>query len=227
MHVTYIEPFGIHITEPFTWLTNWTVAGFSMFFGHKLFHHPTSDIQRKYWSIFFLFMGIASLTGGTAHGFIVYVGNNFHLAAWILTGFAVFGAEMASIPLVPQLRLQSILKLLAYMELFVMAASVLLYKSFDSVQINSAFGMVGIVAPIQLWKYKADKSIRNAIILAGIISNIVPAIIHAARFSYNRWFNFNDLSHVVMIGCFYLIYRGVRTSDLPLSSVVKPTRPSN
>ena len=100
MEVTSINIFGIHITEPFTWLTNWLIAGFSFYFGHLLYHDKEASEQKKYWSMFFLFIGAASMTGGTAHGFITYVGNNFHLAAWVLTGFAVFSAQLASLPLV-------------------------------------------------------------------------------------------------------------------------------
>jgi len=210
METTQIELFGLTVTEPFTWLTNWSVAAFSFFFGHMLFHSKTGDKQAKYWSMFFVFMGIASMTGGTAHGFINYVGNNFHYAAWIFTGVAVFGAQLAALEVVKDARVHAPLKWFVILELLVMIAAVIIYQSFEAVRINSAFALVGIVLPIQIYGYKLLGMRRNGIIALGIISNVAPALIHAGRFSYNRWLNFNDLSHIVMIGCFYIIYLGAK-----------------
>ena len=210
METTQIELFGLTVTEPFTWLTNWSVAAFSFYFGHMLFHAKLGDKQAKYWSVFFVFMGIASMTGGTAHGFINYVGSNFHYAAWIFTGIAVFGAQLAALEVIKDARVYAPLKLFVILELLAMIAAVVFYQSFEAVRINSAFGMIGIVLPIQVYGYKVLGMRRNGIIALGIISNVVPALIHAGRFSYNRWFNFNDLSHIVMIGCFYLIYLGAK-----------------
>ena len=210
MDTTQIEVLGLTITEPFTLLTNWTVAGFSFYFGHMLFHFNSGDKQAKYWSIFFAFMGIASMTGGTAHGFINYVGNNFHNAAWIFTGIAVFGAQLSALEVIKETRICIPLKWFMIIELLVMTAAIILYQSFDVVIINSALGLIGIVLPIQLYGYKLLKMKRNGIIALGIVSNVAPALILAGKFSYNRWFNFNDLSHIVMIGCFYIIYLGAK-----------------
>ena len=221
MDTTEIELLGLTVTEPFTWLTNWSVAAFSLYFGHMLFHANNRDKQALYWSMFFVFMGIASLTGGTAHGFINYVGNNFHYAAWIFTGIAVLGAQLASLEVISKSRLYTPLKWLAIIQLLVMTATVIFSQSFDAVRFNSAFGLVAMALPIQLYGYKILKLPRNGIIALGIISNVAPALIHAGKFSYNRWLNFNDLSHLVMIGCFYIIYLGAKKN-----AVINPAGPA-
>lgn len=210
MEVTNIEFVGIHITEPFTWLTNWLVAAFSFYFGHMLYHDRAEDEQKKYWSLFFLFIGLASIMGGTAHGFIQYVGHNFHLAAWVFTGLAVFSAQLASLHLIENRKLSFALTFFVYTEVVLMTISVIFFDSFESVRVNSAFGLIGVVLPIQLIYYLKYKTRRNGLIVIGILANIMPALIHAIELSYNQWFNFNDLSHVVMIGCLYIIYYGVK-----------------
>ena len=214
VEATQYELLGLTITEPFTWLTNWAVAAFSFYFGHMLFHSKSEDKQIKYWSIFFLFMGLASITGGTAHGFINYVGNNFHYAAWIFTGIAVFGAQLASLEVVKDARIYAPLRWFVIIEVVGMTISVLFFQSFESVRVNSAFGLLAIVLPNQIYGYKFLGMRRNGIIALGILSNIAPAIIHAIKFSYNRWFNFNDISHVIMIGCFYIMYLGAKKTAI-------------
>lgn len=154
------------------------------------------------------------MTGGTAHGFITYVGNNFHLAAWVLTGFAVFSAQLASLPLVQNKKLRQVMQVFIVAEVIAMTASVILFKNFDSVRINSAFALVGFVLVIQVVNFIKYRTRKSLLLAVGILSNVIPALIHAIKVSYNEWFNFNDLSHVVMIGCFYIIYYGAKQSDL-------------
>ncbi len=209
MQITEIEILEITITEPFTWLTNWCVAGFCFYFGHKLYHGLGKSKQRLYWSFFFLFMGVASMTGGTAHGFSNYVGVTFHYAAWIFTGIAVFLAQFATLGIIRDSRYFPVLKFLITVELLIMVSAVVFYQSFEAVRINSALGLLGLVLPLQLYGYKKLELQGHRVIVLGILSLSGPAIIHAGKFSYNRWLNFNDLSHLVMIGCFYLMYLGV------------------
>lgn len=210
MTVPSIDVFGIHITEPFTWITNWMVAAFSFYFGHILFRDRLADTTQKFWAIFFLFIGFASITGGTAHGFITYVGHKVHYAAWILTGVAIFAAEMAAIQLIENEKLKSVVRIAVYAQLLIMASSVMYLHNFNSVRINSAIGLVGIVMPVSFFHYRKHRDKRSALIMVGILANMIPGTVHAFKISYNEWFNFNDISHILMIFCFFILYRGAR-----------------
>lgn len=210
MDVPTIEFLGLHITEPSTWLTNWLVAAFSFGFGHFLYNDKFADAPQKFWSIFFVFIGLASLIGGTAHGFINYVGQNFHYAAWIFTGLAIFAAQLATIQLIENDKLRSIVRIFIYAQLLVLVSSVMYLHNFDSVRINSAVGLLGVVMPFSLIHYVKHRDKRSALIMIGILSNLIPGAVHAFKISYNEWFNFNDISHVVMIFCFYLLYKGAK-----------------
>ena len=208
MDIPSIELFGLHITEPFTWITNWLVAAFCFGFGHLLFHNKLADATQKFWAMFFFFFLVASLTGGTAHGFITYVGPNFHFAAWILTGIAIFSAEMAALQLVESPKFRQFLRLFIYAQLMIMVASVMYYHNFNSVRINSAIGLIGVVMPVSFVHYRKHGDKRSALIMLGVLSNMIPGTIHAFKISYNEWFNFNDISHILMIFCFFILYRG-------------------
>jgi uncharacterized protein DUF6962 len=210
MNVPTIDFLGLHITEPFTWLTNWLVAAFALRYGYFLYFDKFADITQKFWSVFFVFIGLASITGGTAHGFINYVGQNFHYAAWILTGLAIFAAQLGTLQLIEHEKMRSATRIFSYIQLLILVSSVMYLHNFDSVRINSAVGLVGIVIPFSLIHYVKHRDRRSALIILGILSNLIPGIIHAFRISYNYWFNFNDISHVVMIFCFYIMYKGAK-----------------
>jgi len=213
MDVPTFDLLGIQITEPFTWLTNWLVATFVLSYGHFLYRDKLADATQKYWSFFFVFVGIASLAGGTAHGFINYVGQNFHYAAWIFTGMAVFAAELATIQLIENKKVKSAVRLIIYAQLLIMSGSVLYLNNFNSVRINSAVGLVGVVIPISVLHYLKHKDRRSILIILGVLSNLIPGAIHTFKISYNQWFNFNDISHIIMLFCFYILYKGAKQNE--------------
>ena len=213
MNTPTIELFGLHITEPFTWITNWLVAAFTLGYAHFLFHDKLADTTQKFWSIFFVFIGLASIAGGTAHGFIIYVGQNFHYTAWILTGIAIFAAELATMQLIENEKTQSVFRIFIYLQLIIMVSSVMYFHSFNTVRINSAIGLIGVVIPFSFIHYKKYRDKRSALIMIGILSNLLPGAIHAFKISYNQWFNFNDISHIIMIFCFFIMYRGARQNS--------------
>jgi len=213
MDAPIFDFFGVQITEPFTWLTNWLVAAFVLGFGHFLYRDKYADATQKFWSFFFVFIGLASLTGGTAHGFINYVGQNFHYAAWIFTGLAVFAAELATIQLIENEKVKSFVRLLIYAQLVVMASSVMFLHDFNTVRINSAVGLVGVVIPISVIHYLKYKDKRSLLIILGVLSNLIPGAIHAFKISYNQWFNFNDISHIIMIFCLFILYKGAKQNE--------------
>lgn len=210
MNDSSFDVLGATITEPFTLLTNLLVAGASFIFGHILFRSKKSDKQAKYWSMFFLFMGIASIFGGIAHGFSTYVGINAHHAARITASIAIFSAQIASLLLIKNKEVYNVIKWIIIIELVVVISTIIYFESFKPVLINTAFGLVGIVTPIQLIEYRSSKQQRHIIIVAGILSNTIPAIIHIFKISYNNWFSFNDIGHTLMIFCFYIMFVGVR-----------------
>ena len=62
--------------------------------------------------------------------------------------------------------------------------------------------------PVSFVHYRKHGDKRSALIMLGVLSNMIPGTIHAFKISYNEWFNFNDISHILMIFCFFILYRG-------------------
>lgn len=213
LEVPTIELLGLQVTEPMTWITNWMVASACFVFGHKLFYDEQADISQKFWALFFLFMGMASMTGGVAHGYILYVGHKAHHAAWLLSGIAIFCAQLAVLPMIERSKLRSFVRIFCYVQLMVMSASVLVFQHFFSVLFDSVVGLMGVVVPVSLAHYAKYKDKRSSMIVIGVLTNLIPAFIHLTKISINEWFNFNDISHVVMIGCFYVMYTAAGANE--------------
>ncbi|MEO9965336.1 MAG: hypothetical protein ABJF11_06095 [Reichenbachiella sp.] len=214
MQVPTIEWLGLQITEPMTWITNWLVAIACFVFGHRLFYDEKADLSQKFWALFFFFIGLASIAGGTAHGFINYVGPKFHQMAWLLSGISIFCAQLAVLPMIENSKVRVFVRIFSYVQLMVMSASVLVFQHFSSVLIDSVVGLIGVVIPISIAHYLKNKDRRSILIIVGVLSNLIPAAIHLMKISINQWFNFNDISHVVMIGCFYIMYQGASIKSL-------------
>ena len=207
MYTPFIEVYGLTISEPATLLTNWLFAAFCLLFGHKLYHNHTDKYQKN-WSFYFLFIGLASITGGTAHGFFNYFGQNLHLVAWSFIGIGVYGSELASSYIIKDTRLRKILRVISMIKLLLFFAALAYYQSFEVVRINTALGLLGIVLIVHLGDYLKNKTTSSSIVVLAVFAMLAPAAVHAFRISYNQWFNHNDLSHIVMILSFYVFYVG-------------------
>jgi hypothetical protein len=208
MNAPSIVFLGIQLTEPFTLLTDLLVAVFCFAFAYHLYREKLEKSPQTYWAIFFLFIGLASLIGGVAHGFILYVGMQTHYSAWLISSLGIFAAQMATLPLINNKQTLVYLRFLVCIELIVSLGCVLYFRDFDIVRINSAFGLLVVVLPILFFHYQENRDRGSALLIIGILSNLFPAIIHAFHLSYSIWFTANDLSHVVMVLCFYLMFKG-------------------
>ncbi len=123
---------------------------------------------------------------------------------------AVFAAELATIQLIENDKTRSVIRIIIYAQLIVMVSSVMYLNNFNSVRINSAIGLIRVVIPVSIIHYLKHKDKRSILIIIGVLSNLIPGAIHAFKISYNQWFNFNDVSHIAMIFCFYILYRGAK-----------------
>lgn len=208
MNVPFITFLDLHFTEPLTLITDWMVAFSCFVFAHKLYKSRNENILQRYWAVFFLFIGLASFIGGVAHGFIEYVGKMTHYAAWILSSLAILSAQLATIPMISNKQTVNTLRLLACLELLASVIAIWYFESFDIVRINSAFGLLVVILPILIYHYQKNRDTGSGVIIIGILSNMIPGLIHAFNISYNQWFNANDISHLSMILCFYIMFKG-------------------
>ncbi|MBK6265020.1 hypothetical protein JKA74_08220 [Marivirga sp. S37H4] len=205
---TYIELMGLTLADPLTFLTDLLMAGVCFFCGHRLFY----DFGNKYsklFGLFFLFLGFASFMGGTSHLLDEYLGKIPHLMAWLVQGVAILFVELACVRLIEKNRFRNLLRAITYGLFGIFISRLFNIQSFEVVKVNSTIGLMGFVFVIHLMKYYTTRVTAYLNVPLAIILFLIPAFIHGFGIFYNAWIDQNVISHLLLLPCYYLLYRSV------------------
>jgi hypothetical protein len=193
---------GFTLHEPITVLTDLVLSGFCLYLSFK-----TGKSYAKFWSAFFLTMSFATLIGALGHG--LYIDKN-NILQWIsrTAGIvSVFWGEIASVMMLLKSRIRSILVVLVSLQLAIAIAFILQRNEFKVVVTNGSIGFGLVVALVQIYLiFKGH--LGSKYILAGIAVNAIAGLIHKFQIAPSKWFNHNDLGHVIMIFGLYFIAKG-------------------
>jgi hypothetical protein len=212
-----IEIFGVVITEPATILTDYAVAVACAWFAVRLIF---SDDNRQHfsrwaWGVGFSFVAAGLLLGGTNHGFASYLSSDAMSLIWRFA-YYVAGLSMALfvagtvISSVPTRGWRTVLQLLN-------ALGFLIYAAFVSISDDSYLWVIivsvvslGAIALIQTWAFITQKSSSARWLISGVFVSFLGASIQQSGIDLHRYFNHNDLYHIVQMIGFYLLFRGAK-----------------
>lgn len=203
---------GLTINEPVTAFTGLLIAVSCWIAYRKLEKSSTDFRQVRLMTLFFIFLGLSNVFGSIAgHAFYEKLGLLWKVPGWSLGMVAVGLVAQASIfrwngsgaIKTPALAL-SILNLLVF--------SVLLYFSvqqlnFKLVEMYSAFGLIGIMLPLEIILHKKDISAASIWMLKALIPAVIAVALHIFKFSISPWFNFFDIGHVLLCGTVLYFFR--------------------
>lgn len=210
-HVTRVEWFGITILEPVTVLTNLLITGVCLFAFFKIGSMQANPI-RSLLRYFFLAMGVATATGGIlGHGFIYLTGGYGKLPGWYISMFAIAFIERAAIvhsrP-VMHAKLGRFFSLFNYVEVVTFMLLAFKTLNFRFVEMHATYGLFVVVFCFELYTYIKTKDEGSKYIFAGTALAAASALTHLFKVSINEWFNYNDVSHVIMAIAVYFYYLG-------------------
>jgi hypothetical protein len=201
------------ITEPTTMITDYILAILTAWWGVMLWRTGRQQGQTAVtlWGASFLAVTVASIAGGTAHGFAFYLEGLPKVIFWKTTLYAIGAASFCVLagtlfatvarPIRSWLLGVAVLGLVAY------AAWMINHDDFKYVIYYYAPSMV-VVLILQIYAAYALKADGAPWIIAGVIVAFAAAGIQRSGFSLHRHFNHNDIYHVVQMASFYLLYRG-------------------
>ena len=212
--VHQIKIWGVTILEPSTVLTSLAMTVICLYAFFQLNRLGRSHRMYQQIQYFFLFMGIATAIGGIlGHGFLYLTGMRGKIPGWFASMIAVALFERAAIwhikPLLSE-RNGNALGWLNYLELTIFFILTFVTLDFRVVEVHAFYGLFLMLCLIEIYVYrkKKDPGSVNIFIATGL--GAVSAGLHALKFSFGPWFNYNDISHISMGASIWFYYLGAR-----------------
>lgn len=198
-----IYPFGFPFHEPVTSLTNLILCFSCFYFGNNV----GKSHANKYWSYFFYTLAFSTGFAALGHGLYVDKNNILQLISRSANIIAVCLASLGSILYLKNKNLILLLTIISMIQLLVSIIFIIRYNEFWIVKRDAIFGLGLIVGGVNLsLAIKGNKA--SLLILGGIIVSAFTAYIHTNKIYISKWFNHNDISHLILLIGFYLMAKG-------------------
>ena len=220
---TYITLFGLKIFEPMIILTNLPILLIALYSFKKLTNYNNKYSKNYAW--FVLLVGISSCFGSLAHAIhyqngksffdiIFYIMNSLSLVSAYFCfkfGYVYFiGYNVKSNTVILSIAKIWVLSMLVY---------VFFYNNFLIVKINA--GVVLLYAfIIHLIKYNKLNERGSGLVVFGIGVSFISIITHTLKISVNEWFNYKDISHIIISISLIIIFKGITANSEKLESAI-------
>ena len=213
---TSTEVYGILIEEPMTSLTDMVTGVVGVVSYWRLQKLAFQDKAHIWFKYYFLFIGIATLCAGMlGHALQYEVGFNAKTIGWTLSAFALFCLENSALTYYQKVYGEKKLSWLRrlFVVQFIAYCIFALYpptRVFTLVKVNSLIGMVFMALPLFYFTYRKNETRGSFMAVAAIIASFLPGIVFTLEFTLHTYMNFHDISHLLMAGCVYLLYRSAK-----------------
>lgn len=207
-----IQLWGIQVDEPVTALTALLISGICLYAFLKLGKISGGNRTVQYLRYYFLVMSIATANGGIiGHAFLSHLSFAWKLIGWLLSMFSVMLIERASIEYAGQLVLSKIaywLKVLNIVELVIFVGITAITLNFFFVEVHTFYGLLIVVASLHLFVLLKTKSEASKLFLVAVGFAAISAVIYMNKLSISVWFNYSDISHILLSMAAWFFYLG-------------------
>lgn len=218
-----ISLFGIRIDEPINTLTDLLVSAVCFYAFYELTKRKLPAKTFVYFRMYFLLLGLATLFGGlVGHGFLYVFSFAWKLPGWIISMLSVAFIERSSIEHArPQIdpRIGKYFLILNILELLTVMTITTYTLNFEWVELHSGYGLLGVVLPFHGYVYYKTKNRGSLIIVGAVMIASAAALIFMNQISLHAWFNYIDISHVLVAMAAYVFYRGALQLDVSRTRV--------
>jgi hypothetical protein len=155
-------------------------------------------------------MGLSTFIAGTTHAFRGYMNNSLYMFLWLATQvlicISVYFASRGTIE--SEYKNSMFYKGIVLVQLITFSALVIIIKDFKIASIATAFGLIPIMI-IYYANHLKDNPSKKLIAL-GVFVSFLTAIVFQLKLSIDKWFNYKDLSHIIIMVSLWLMYKGVK-----------------
>lgn len=213
------------MTEPDVTLTDYALAAECALFVYLLYfrHRPASRV-RRWFALLFASLGLASLFGGTVHGFFLDQATVGHQLLWPATMVAIGGATFAAwlagaAALLPR-RTARVLGIAAGAQFVAYCGFVLAGAHDFTVAVVNYLPASIFLLLVFAVSYTNQRASRVLIGLVGVVSTFVAAGVQQMGLAVHPvYFNHNALYHLIQGLALFLVFWSV-----PALTVVEATR---
>ena len=201
--------------EPVTTLTDFLTAivCFFIYLQFKRYKGAKTESFIHYQYYFLAFAIGMTSAAWFGHGLQAYVGFDWKKIGWVMSAIGFLNIELASIKDNKNILSQRVIKGLTYfvyLQFIVLVSLMVYYQNFKIPQINSTITFVLIALPLQLNAYFKTQKKGHLFFVFTIIYALLPGLIYNNKISINHWFNYHDISHVLMATFMLLLFYSVR-----------------
>lgn len=225
---TTIDLLGIRMDEPLTTFTDLMVSAVCYYAFWQIHKNKPQSKLFTYMKLYFLSMGLATTIGGLiGHGFFYLFSFAWKLPGWVTSMFSVALLERASIEYCkPHIRNEKVFRFFKWLNVIELTTFIVITfvtLDFFYVQLHSAYGMLVVVCGFQTYAYLKTKSQASKLALVSVGVLAIASVIYMGQIGFPKWFNYLDISHILMTASAWLFYRSameMQGSPPPARAVV-------
>ena len=221
----YIGKFEIR--EPITTLTDFLTACVSglSFILFYIFNKKHKSKAAKFFELYFLFYFIGMTSAAfLGHALQAYFTHEVKIIGWVFSTIGQLFLALGSLQIVKELILEKWFKafhliIISQALIFIFLMIHPAYSNFKVAQISASVLLIGFIFPIHTFNYSKKKSNGSRLIILTILYALIPAFIYNNQISISRWFNYHDISHVLMSVFMLLMFFATRKLSLQNSNL--------
>lgn len=207
-----IYVYGVRIDEPIATLTDLMISAVCLYAFVRMRKSGDNTWSKIHLRNYFLFISIATVLGGfLGHGFLYAFDTAWKLPGWIMGIISVALIERSSIshaqPLIKPW-IGSFLMVFNVIEMLVILVITIATIDFKWVEYHNAYGFIVNVVGFHGYTYYRTRDKGSLIILIGVGITTVASVVFTRQLSLHTWFNYVDISHVLLAIAGYVIYLG-------------------
>ncbi|MFQ6612865.1 MAG: hypothetical protein ACE5D2_07155 [Fidelibacterota bacterium] len=201
------------IYEPMTVFTDLLIMVCGIWFALELREYYQVRLMNVHWhfSNAMWFVALAGLLGAVYHGLGPYFPEGIRSLIWKLTlvtiGFTSFALVMATFYHIFSFNMVQILRWVLTLLIIGYLAVIYRNESFTNAILFYGTAMVFILFVMLYSRFILHRA-GTGLIVIGILVAFTGAAVQISRISLHKYFNYNDLYHLIQIVSMCLLYRG-------------------
>ena len=199
------------LQEPMALITNWLIFLFCFYVFISIPWGKSFVSQKFKW--FYFFMALGTFFGGLGHLFFHYTGIYGKYPSWICAVISGYLAGQAILQYWQHQSSHHFFRLFLIIKSTLLLTSSLLIGKFVFVAIDAILTYLlycGFIA----WRLWRNEQEEMKYMVFGVLILLPSAFIFLLNINIHRFLNRDDLSHLLMLACLILFYRGIKRMNL-------------